>query len=184
VPCSWNTYDYDVSDTDQEEMKLGSVTFRTFDLGGHKGARTLWRDYLIDVGTSRLSLSPFPCSHATRASQTLTGAPWPLPPDVIVFLVDASKRSRFEEAYAELNSILKNDALAQVPVLVLGNKIDRYAHVIVVPYHCRGRGSALLGLGISREDDRLSFSRGEDRRAEDVHGNINSGYPGRRLRES
>jgi GTPase SAR1 family protein len=61
---------------------------------------------------------------------------------VIVFLVDASNRSRFEEAYAELNSILKNDALAQVPVLVLGNKIDRYPNnhnqpnhvIVIVPY--------------------------------------------------
>ncbi|ELR13328.1 small copii coat gtpase sar1, putative [Acanthamoeba castellanii str. Neff] len=78
----------------QEDMKLGCVTFRTFDLGGHKGARPLWRDYFIEV-------------------------------DVIVFLVDASNRDRFEESYEALAGILKNDELAHVPVVVLGNKIDR-----------------------------------------------------------
>ena len=47
--------------------------------------------------------------------------------DVIVFLVDAANTDRLDEAREELNGILKNDRLAQVPVLVLGNKIDRYA---------------------------------------------------------
>lgn len=46
--------------------------------------------------------------------------------DVIVFLVDASNRDRFEESYEALAGILKNDELAHVPVVVLGNKIDRY----------------------------------------------------------
>jgi len=48
-----------------------------------------------------------------------------VPADVIVFLVDATKRDRFEESYEALASILKNDELAHVPVVVLGNKIDR-----------------------------------------------------------
>jgi len=30
-------------------LTLGTLSFRTFDMGGHKNARTLWKDYLIDV---------------------------------------------------------------------------------------------------------------------------------------
>jgi len=33
----------------QQELTLGGLSFRTFDMGGHRNARGLWRDYLIDV---------------------------------------------------------------------------------------------------------------------------------------
>lgn len=44
--------------------------------------------------------------------------------DAVVFLVDSNDRDRFPEAKRELDSLLSDDGLANVPFLVLGNKID------------------------------------------------------------
>jgi GTP-binding protein SAR1 len=44
--------------------------------------------------------------------------------DGIVFLVDALDRGRFPEAKRELDGLLTTGALADVPVVILGNKID------------------------------------------------------------
>ena len=76
-----------------EEMQLGGNRFCCVDLGGHKAARVLWKDYYIAV-------------------------------DAIVFLIDASDHERVLESKRELDGVLLEDSLADVPVAVLGNKID------------------------------------------------------------
>lgn len=44
--------------------------------------------------------------------------------DAIVYLVDSTDRERFSESKKELDALLADDGLANVPFLVLGNKID------------------------------------------------------------
>jgi len=44
--------------------------------------------------------------------------------DAIVYLVDAHDRDRFPEAKKELDGLLSSEDLADVPFLILGNKVD------------------------------------------------------------
>jgi GTP-binding protein SAR1 len=77
-----------------EEMQLGNLRITVIDMGGHKAARQIWRNYYTTV-------------------------------DAIVFLVDAADPKRLLEAKQELDLLLQDDAILMVPILVLGNKIDR-----------------------------------------------------------
>jgi GTP-binding protein SAR1 len=78
----------------QDELVIGKFRFKTFDLGGHEPARKLWKDYF---------------------ASGVNG---------IVYIIDAHDRQRFPESSMALNQLLTDDLLSDIPILVLGNKID------------------------------------------------------------
>ena len=77
-----------------EELIMGGLRLRTFDLGGHQIARKLWKDY-------------YSLAHA------------------IIYLVDTSAKERLEQSRIEFEEILSSTANQNVPVAILGNKIDK-----------------------------------------------------------
>ena len=44
--------------------------------------------------------------------------------DTLVFIIDAVDRNRFLESKEELDALLSDDQISQLPILILGNKID------------------------------------------------------------
>lgn len=52
--------------------------------------------------------------------------------DGIIYLVDASNVKRFEESRNELQGVLEMPELEKVPIVILGNKIDKAG---AVPEH-------------------------------------------------
>ncbi|KAK0153684.1 GTP-binding protein SAR1b [Merluccius polli] len=91
-----------------EELTIAGMTFTTFDLGGHtQGA------IVKCVNVSKLS-------PARRIWKNYLPAI-----NGIVYMVDVADHERIAEAKVELDALLTDETISTVPVLILGNKIDR-----------------------------------------------------------
>ncbi|KAJ0091765.1 hypothetical protein Patl1_24921 [Pistacia atlantica] len=91
-----------------EELSIGKIKFKAFDLGGHQIARRVWKDYYAKV-----------CWCLSDS--------WEANIDNGSFADSASSlpgRRGLQEAKRELDALLSDEALANVPFLILGNKID------------------------------------------------------------
>ncbi|KAJ1703132.1 hypothetical protein LUZ63_002911 [Rhynchospora breviuscula] len=89
-----------------EELSIGKIKFKAFDLGGHQIARRVWKDY-----------------YAKGLGLSEGRSIWAIV-DAVVYLVDAYDKERFAESKKELDALLSDESLATVPFLILGNKID------------------------------------------------------------
>lgn len=82
-----------------DELQIGNVTLTAIDLGGHDFGRKIWENYY----TNDIS--------------------------AIVFLVDSADEKSFDTAREELGRVMETEILQNVPILILGNKIDKRSAV-------------------------------------------------------
>ncbi|CAL9776107.1 unnamed protein product, partial [Musa acuminata subsp. burmannicoides] len=129
-----------------EELSIGKIKFKAFDLGGHQIARRVWKDYYAKVFfptrlcPGRSNYEPRNNTYSsnmviftliftrTKVLNVIDYKLWIIlilwQVDAVVYLVDAADKERFAESKKELDALLSDDSLANVPFLVLGNKID------------------------------------------------------------
>ncbi|KAL5995931.1 GTP-binding protein SAR1a [Asimina triloba] len=128
-----------------EELSIGMIKFKAFDLGGHQIARRVWKDYYAKLSLDSVPTIPRnhvnrdtlrPVNETERYSYGLLNVTIDSKKmsflinisghlvDAVVYIVDAFDKVRFAESKKELDALLSDDALANVPFLVLGNKID------------------------------------------------------------
>ncbi|KAL5699358.1 GTP-binding protein SAR1a [Ranunculus cassubicifolius] len=75
--------------------------------------------------------------------------------DAVVYLVDAFDKERFAEAKEQLDALLSDETLADVPFLILGNKIDtpyasseeELSYYLGVSHQKTGKGKVKLDNG-------------------------------------
>ncbi|KAK4406946.1 GTP-binding protein SAR1A [Sesamum angolense] len=107
-----------------EELSIGKIKFKAFDLGGHQIARRVWKDYYAK-DSYHLCISLMVGSHSFLLELASVEVPTDMHGvDAVVYLVDAYDKERFAESKKELDALLSDEALANVPFLILGNKID------------------------------------------------------------
>lgn len=82
------------------EIYIAGVNFTAWDMGGHEAVRYLWQDYY----------------HNDDSDDTMISA--------ICFVVDAADSERLEEAAYELDALVHEKSLKNVPIAILLNKTD------------------------------------------------------------
>ncbi|XP_054623379.1 GTP-binding protein SAR1b isoform X2 [Dunckerocampus dactyliophorus] len=68
--------------------------------------------------------------------------------NAVVFVVDCADHDRLEESKMELDALLADDTIANMPVMVLGNKIDRPEAIS----ECSLRGALALDMQVTGKE--------------------------------
>lgn len=114
-----------------ETVSYKNINFQVWDLGGQSSIRPYWRCYYANTQVC-LVASPL---HSPPAQLPLTLLPGPvilclqprdptLTPQAIIYVIDSSDVSRLPTSRSELLTMLAEDELKSVPVLVFANKQD------------------------------------------------------------
>ncbi|XP_029495564.1 GTP-binding protein SAR1a-like isoform X1 [Oncorhynchus nerka] len=108
-----------------EELTIAGMTFTTFDLGGHTQARRIWKNYLPAINGIVYLVD---CADHERLQEAKIELDAALPPDLgpfprkqDIFCVRLVK----EKVFFQFEALLTDETIYNVPVLILGNKIDR-----------------------------------------------------------
>jgi GTP-binding protein SAR1 len=106
-----------------DELIIGKIRFKTFDLGGHETARRLWKDYLTTVDGVVFIVDALDQERFPEAKRELDVSRRFL--ESLMILGSSYFFLLFLPSWVERRqSLLTSDELAHVPFLVLGNKID------------------------------------------------------------
>ncbi|XP_056286286.1 GTP-binding protein SAR1b isoform X1 [Pseudoliparis swirei] len=103
-----------------EELSIAGMTFTTFDLGGHVQEIPALKAEMDTVARTNSPHTVLSLRTARRVWKNYLPAV-----NGVVFLVDCADHDRLSESKTELDALLGDETIVNVPVLVLGNKIDR-----------------------------------------------------------
>lgn len=114
-----------------KKVTRGNVTIKLWDIGGQPKFRSMWERYCRGVNavvyefcsaTQFCTDSHSDCPIVVCSPHFLTKTPFSYP--FHRFVVDASDEAKFQEAKEELHQLMAKPQLANIPLLVLGNKND------------------------------------------------------------
>ena len=108
-------------------VRVDDMSFDVWDVGGQHRIRSLWRHYFNSMSNCIMSIQP----HAGAFMELIAIFQicitfWPRFTGVsaVVFVVDSTDHSRFNEAKVELHRALCHPRLHGIPLLVFANKQD------------------------------------------------------------
>ncbi|RRT77082.1 hypothetical protein BHE74_00027903, partial [Ensete ventricosum] len=119
------------------KLTKGNVTIKLWDLGGQPRFRSMWERYCRAVSAIVYGLSSMDSRHGSMqfcdfnpiAELNQIGISFPRFPvghaSLIQYVVDAADRDNLPTSRSELHDLLSKPSLSGIPLLVLGNKIDK-----------------------------------------------------------